>query len=1035
MTVLVADVVESTRLNAALGEERSDEVRRILFSRFEDASAAHGGTLIKTMGDGCLVTYGGASEGVASGVEMLDTIDRLARQVPGLQLRVGVAVGDVTEEDNDVFGPAVVVASRLCSQASPGQLLATDIVRSLAGTRGGFEWERVGDLFLKGIEDPVPTSAARSPRSEETRLRLPRPLRTRPAELFVGRHAQYETLVHAWKETLTGERRAVVVSGEPGVGKTRLVAKLARRTDEDGALVLFGRCAEDLAVPYQPFADALRLSVETAPRDLLSAHVAACGGELRRLFPNLAAPDPVEASPEAEQLRLIEAISDLLTRLSREQPLVLVLDDIHWAAPATIQVIRHLISIDEPAPIFLVATFRDTEVDRRHPLGALLADVPRLDSAQRISLEGLDRGEVEELVETASGDPLTPDGVRLADALFDRTAGNPFFANQVMRHMAEAGVLVYEDGRWQATGAIDAIPAGVLDVVERRLSRLDDSITDVLSLAAVAGLSFTRGLLARAAHIDGVDDALDRAVAARLLTENGRGGFMFAHAIVRDALLRSLTASARALRHRDIALALVEMGRGDDALFDLAYHYCGAALLGFTSEAAHYAVAAAQASIDRADVAAAIEILERAWKLLDDVDPIDHEARFAVTLRLAQLHFRLLDGTYDALEAAAASARTLRSPEKLVEVASCSYRWDITYDDPFGLALIDDALALLPPGPSITRATAFGIGAYLRNMQTRDGARELYEAAFRMIAELGEPMTEEANEARKFAAMAQVGHPGAAEQLAILEGFDLEDGTVHAGFERSIYLATKAELHIRVGDRPACERVVAELKAELARTAEPTAGVYARGWDVIRGFIDGNFEALPQFMLNAQPEVGVAVPNIAAVYAAWSMWLAYEEGRSAEIIDGLRMLNSASGDMPAFTSPYAVHLTELGLLDEARTVVESLVAQIPSLPRNAQFSTIVGLTAVAAAGAGASEFAEMLLAELDPYAGEIMMLPSVVAIGAADRFRGQMLSLLGRHDDAIAALEAAIALETKLGAPPFVKRSQYWLDRAIAARP
>jgi tetratricopeptide (TPR) repeat protein len=577
---------------------------------------------------------------------------------------------------------------------------------------------------------------------------------------------------------------------------------------------------------------------------------------------------------------------------------------------------------------------------------------------------------------------------------------------------------------------MDALPEGVLDVVERRLSRLDDAVTNVLSLASVAGVSFTRALLAHAARVDDVDDALGRAVAARLLTENGRGGFTFAHAIVRDALLRSQTASARAKGHRDIASALLAMGAGDDALYDLAYHYCGAAMLGFTLEAARYSVAAAEASIRSADVIAAIDILERAWTVLDEVDPIDHEARFTVLSRLAEMHYRLLDGKYDALEAAAVSARALRSPETIVQTAYFAYRWDISVDDSFGLDLINDALALLPPGPSVTRAGALAASAYLRNMQAQSGGAQAAAQSLSMLGELGEPDTAEANMARKYAGMAFVGNPGAAEHLAILESFDIDGDGAHEGFERSVYLANKLELHVRLADRQKCDEVGAQLEAELARTAEPTAGVYSRGWRVIKAFMEGRFDELPDLMTAAMPTAGVAVTNIAAVYAAWTMWLAYEEGRSAEIIDNLRVLVLATGSNPSSTSPYAVHLTEVGIMDEAHSVVERLVDQLPTLPRNAQFGTIIALTAAAAAMLGDPVFAQPLLDELDPFAGEIMLLPSVVVLGAADRFRGQMLMLLGRRDEAIEALEAAIALETRLGAPPLVKRSQYWLERA-----
>jgi class 3 adenylate cyclase len=1032
LTVLVADLVESTRVNIELGPDRADEVRRIIFSRFEDAIAAHNGTLIKTMGDGCLVTYPSATESVGSGIDMIAAVNRLSHQVPGLKLRVAVAVGDVTQDGNDVFGEPVTVATRLCAAASPGQVLTTDLVRELAGGRGGFEWERVGGLFLKGIDEPVACSAARPPADADTLLRLPRPLRARAAEFFVGRVDAVDTLVRSWKDALTGERRAVVVSGEPGVGKSRLVATVTRTADEDGALVLFGRCEEDLAVPYQPFADALRLAVQTAPRDLIAAHVAVHGGALRRLFPQLRAPDPPDAAPEAEQLRIIAALSDLLRRLSEEQPIVLVIDDIHWAAPATIQALRHLISVDDPAAVLLLATYRDTEVDRHHPLVGLLADLTKVEGAQRVALEGLDRGEIEELVEQASGEPLNEDGRRLADALFDRTSGNPFFANQVLRHMAEAGALVYRDGEWATTRAFTDLPDGVLDVVTRRLARLDNATTDVLAVAAVAGESFSHALIGRAAQVDKVEAAIDEAVTARLLTEDGRGGYGFAHAIVRDVLLDNMTAVAKARTHRDISTALRSLhGDGMSApLHDLAYHACGATILGDTAAAARYSVAAAEACIHRADVPAAIEVLTRAWNAIELAQPLDHAARFDVCNLLAELHYHALDGVVDALEAAAESARALQSAERLVRLSLHAYRWNIL-DADFAMSVVNDALAMLPSEPSPIRALGLASKAYLLNMHLVGTPREWTAAAFAMIDELGGPTTPDLRLAWEYAVMSTPGQPGARDIVARVEAVDGSPYSPGVGYQRGFYLGTKTELYLRVANRPASEAVLHLMHAIAGTSGDPTVESWAIAAEVIWALLEARYDDAVPLMQKAVARTGVHVPNIAATVAVGSMWIAYEQGRSADIVDGLRGMSQVAGS-PGITAAFAVHLCEAGQPDEAREVLTELMKELPTMGRSVAFGCTVALMATVCAHLDAVEFAQPLLDELEPFRGEIMGLPANVMQGAADRFRGPLLALVGRRAEGIEALRAAIALETELGAAAFIPRSQYWLDRVSA---
>ena len=258
LTVLVADVVGSTELFGRLGADRADDARRALFSAFSAAIGAGDGVLIKTMGDGCLASFDSAADAVTAAIVVQQAVTRLREhRVPGLGLRVGIAVGDVTEEDGDVFGPVVVTASRLCSDAREHQVLATELVRMLAGDRGGHHYEAIGELILKGIADPVPACIVRVDAAVSGRS-LPAALAATPAELVVGRGEELDVLSVAFKTASAGERRAVLVAGEPGVGKTRLVAALARRAHDEGALVLFGRCEEDLAVAYQPFAGALR---------------------------------------------------------------------------------------------------------------------------------------------------------------------------------------------------------------------------------------------------------------------------------------------------------------------------------------------------------------------------------------------------------------------------------------------------------------------------------------------------------------------------------------------------------------------------------------------------------------------------------------------------------------------------------------------------------------------------------------------------------------------------------------------------------
>jgi hypothetical protein len=1033
--VLVADIVESTRLATGLGPERADEVRRSVFGRFEMAAHQHDGTLVKTLGDGCLITYSSASDGIAAGVELVEAINRLGRHVSGLRVRVGIAVGDLTEEDDDVFGEAVVLARRVCDAAAAGQVLVTDVARALAGGRGAIAWQRIGDLFLKGIDEPVPCSAARPSGDIDERSTVPRALRRRHGELFVGRDTQLESLIRIWKEAESGERRVVVVSGDPGVGKTRLVAAAARRADDDGALVLFGRCEEDLALPYQPFVDALRPAIDAASRDVIAAHMDAHGGEIRRLFPKLHGPPPVDASLELEQARVTAALADLLTRLAQEQPIVLVIDDAHWAAPATVQALRHMLAIDDPASLLILVTIRDTDVAAGDPVAALLADVPRHEHAQRVALDGLSQDEVAELIEAVSAEPLSEAGTRLAAAVFDRTAGNPFFANQVLRHLAETGSVVFRDGRWEPRADLTDLPEGVTDVVNRRRTRLDPATNELLAVAAVAGERFTHALIGRAARVDNMEAALTEALGARLLIDDGRGGYRFAHAIVRDAVLASQSAATRASYHRDIANTLRTIyGDGPTApLHDLAYHACGAAGLGMTADAARFSLAAAEASVHRADVRAAIEVLTRCWQTLDALDPVDHVARFDVCNRLAELHYAILDGEYDALEAAAESARFLGSPERLIRASLSSYRWNIDIDDPFAMKLIEEGLATLPPGPSAMRALGLASGANLRNVQANGAPRQWTRDAFSLIDELGGPTTPELRLAFEYAVMSTSGQPGVHDVVARIEAVDGSPFSPRAVFRTAGYMGTKAEAYLRAGNRDASLAVIRTMEAVASTSGDPNMEGWALSCGVIWALAEARYADASELAQRAVSRVGLHVPNLAAVVAVGAMWTAYEQGNSAMVVEGIRAMVAGAPDFWGMRAALAVHLCEAGMHDDARAELERLMGALPRVPRNVAFGCCIGLMAEAAAQTGSADFAPELLAELEPFRGEIIGLPANVMMGAAERYIGALRSVLGERDGAIEDLKTAIAMEENVGADAWLARSRRWLQRISAS--
>ena len=376
-------------------------------------------------------------------------------------------------------------------------------------------------------------------------------------------------------------RRLVLLAGEPGVGKTRLALRFAGEALDGGATVLLGRCSEDPLAPFEPFTEVLRHVGAEAARALAGPGA----GELDRLLGEArgaAADDP------GARHRLFAAVDDVLTRLAEHRPLVLVLDDLHWADRPTLLLLGFVLRSTRPAPVLVLGTYRDTEIGRRTPLAGVLADLRRDGGAERIGLRGLAAGEVAALAATWLGDEAA---ARVAPAVHARTAGNAFFVEEVLRGLAD------DDA---------SVPESVRHAVGTRLARLSEPADALLGVAAVLGHVVDPVLLADVAGrpAAAVEPLLDELLDARLLRATG-AGLEFSHALVREAVVAELSPLRRARLHRAAADALA--GRtGEAHLEEIAHHLYEAAderaadylrragdralaMLAYEEAAAHYA--------------------------------------------------------------------------------------------------------------------------------------------------------------------------------------------------------------------------------------------------------------------------------------------------------------------------------------------------------------------------------------------------------------------------------------------------------------
>ena len=744
-TILFTDLVDSTAQRAALGEEAAERIRQAHERLLAEAVTAQSGTVVKNTGDGIMATFASAAQAVGAAVAIQQAVHGHNRRAAGARLavRVGISLGDVTWEGSDCFGIPVIEAARLCAAAEGGQILAADLVRLTARGRGGHAFSPIGPVAAKGLPEPIATCAVVWEPLAEASVPLPPRIGTRPAFAMFGRGAEAEALAVAWAKAQDGKRQVVLLSGEPGIGKTRLATETARAAHADGGTVLFGSCDEDVGLPYRPFVEALRYYVAHAPEEVLAAHVASHRGELARLVPELARriadlPAPQVAEAETERFLLFEAVAGLLATASQESPIVLILDDLHWAGTPELLLLKHVIRSAEPMRLLVIGTYRDTDLMRTHPLTAVLADLRREAAVERVSLHGLDDAAVETLVEAVARHELDEALVALAHAIRRETEGNPFFIGEVIRHLGETGVFFQEGERWKYRGTIEAlgIPEGVREVIGRRLGRLSEATNRILSLGAVIGRQFDVPLLAKVAEAseDAVLDALDEATAAALVSEarGGSGQFAFRHALIRTTLYEELSATRRARLHRRVGEALEELvqAKPGTRIEELAHHWLAATEAADAAKAIEYARQAGERALAGLAFEEAAAHYERAIAVLTPSDRAGETLRCDLLLGLGEAQKRAGNAVYrETVGQAIEASRALGDGERLARAVLANARpggfmANTNVVDEKLIALYEEAAAVLGEADSLLRARLLGQLAveliYTRDRDRRD---------------------------------------------------------------------------------------------------------------------------------------------------------------------------------------------------------------------------------------------------------------------------------------------------------------------------
>ncbi|HVF33451.1 MAG TPA: AAA family ATPase, partial [Acidimicrobiales bacterium] len=856
VTFLFTDLVGSTATLEELGEDDFDRARRAHFRLLRDRVESSGGSEVKSLGDGLMAVFASAVDAVRCAVE----IQRAVAVVDGpMGVRVGLHVGDPIRDDDDYFGRSVVVARRLCDSAGADEIRASALVRELVGSRGGFEFTPLGDVELKGLTTPV--GAFRVEYGHRDRaVDLPSVLARAAGEPFVGRDAVVGELEQSWKLAADGSARLALVAGEPGIGKTRLAARVAMAVAGGGGTVVYGRCDEDNLVAYQPFVEALQHLLRGLSEGELTETLGDDLRDLARLLPELARKYGIDHAPtgdaETERYLMFESVARLLARFGRRLPTLVVLDDLHWSDAPTLRLLRHLVRHPEPLPALIIGTYRDTDLDRTHPLASVLADLRREPVATRVLLPGLSSGQIAALLEEMSGHPIDERGRELAAALHRETDGNPFFVREVVRNLVETGTIYQRDGQWTSDLSVEraGIPEGVREVIGRRLSRLDESTNRVLAAASVVGREFDAGLVAQLVSLseDDVIDLLEMARAAVLVSEvpGAIDRYAFTHALVRQALYDELATSRRVRLHRRAAEAIeATAGDTDPPLFELARHYLEAGEASIEKAVEYAQRAAAHAMVSLAYEEAA-RLIERALEAIDpdDVTPV---VRSGLLMQLGEARVAAGDvsGATDAFAAGVDVARAVDDPEHFARcVLAAVGPAEASVMRIGGRELLLEAQNQLPTVPSplrarllARRAAAYATPLPSGELQETDTAQALAEEAQEMARALGDlPTLGDVARSNMYVVAfgGQFAGPrrAAADELARLadESDDPDLALTALGWQFGSALA--------YGEVERAHRHLADYQAGAARFRRPADRYYGLVWEQVLALFAGEFD-------------------------------------------------------------------------------------------------------------------------------------------------------------------------------------------------
>jgi DNA-binding CsgD family transcriptional regulator len=855
---------------------------------------------------------------------------------------------------------------------------------------------------------------------------------------FVGRARETAAFRGAFDRMLEGRRQILTLAGEPGIGKTRLAEEFGVYAGLRGAQVLTGHCYEEAgAPPYWPWVQILRDFVGALSPSELRRVAGAGASQLLPLVPELGdvlgAGEPGEdAPPEPGHARFktFDAIGGCLRRASEQVPLVLIIDNAHWADKASLALLEFLSQELVRARLLIVCTYRDTEIARQNPLLPTLAILGGGDSTVRVKLCGLDRAAIAQLAERVLGSALPASVIEEVDR---QTDGNPLFVIELLK------VLIEESRDAGIEPIAVRIPDGVRETIGRRLSRLPDGVNDLLRVASVVGRSFGAGELTRvgSADIETALEALHLSEGAGFVeaVDSVSQEYRFTHALIRETLYDEIPTPKRLRLHGLVGEALASTGSEHEQsrLSRIAHHFYESAALGNASRAADYAALAGHEAM-RLD--AYEDALVQYGNVIDLLrqygDADDERIRQAILLKSGAM--TATGRVNDAVRLLAESIETDDRAEDVEWLVDMLTKWIILSSDcaqAEQLPVLHRLIARLPDGDSAARAKLLAAQSFAeRTLGRHSSVRALVDESTAMARRIGDPAT--MIYCLNSAILALRGDPGtiesrialAAEFLRVAPPGDNAPRKGEASFLQALNLIEAGRIDAVVGLLDEYERLPAskiglhEYRTEALRVLIALlAGEYTG--------LSGRIEALREVGQKSRGE------DAEGVYGAQMFMLHRDTGRLGAFAPIIERFATSPAHR-AWTPGLMLALVEIGRPEPARREFEKLAANgFAAIPHDDMRVTTLVYCAEVCSVLGDVARARELYDLLSAHAGTFACHPTAVCFGSADLFLGMLAATVGDLDSARGHFDAAMRANASGRAWPWLARSCFQYALAL----